>query len=216
MPGFGRRFAADPRDRNFLMRRMLPDARALALPARKTWGINKTALDQGETGTCVGHGWRNFPSLRAAPDECRKPSAFDIYRSAVLKDPWPDNDDEANLPDGDPGSTPAPRYGPGPRPSRSSACSNPTSGRSRCSQRWNGCSRRGRSSWHQLVFQLSPRRRGHRSDLGDCLRRRRPLLPLARSGYAASARALLQLVGRRVGQIGRVLPSLPRPRTADP
>lgn len=103
MPGFGRRFVADPRDHNFLMRRLLPDARTLALPARKTWGINKTALDQGETGTCVGHGWRNF--LRCAPirTTAAKPSAFDIYRSAVLKDPWPDNDDEANLPDGDPG-----------------------------------------------------------------------------------------------------------------
>ena len=34
MPGFGRRFAPDDRDRNFLMRRMLTDARRLALPAR--------------------------------------------------------------------------------------------------------------------------------------------------------------------------------------
>jgi len=103
MPGFGRRFAADPRDHNFLMRRLLPDPRALTLPVRKTWGINKTALDQGETGTCVGHGWRNF--LRCAPlrTTAAKPSAFDIYRSAVPRDPWPDNDDEANLPDGDPG-----------------------------------------------------------------------------------------------------------------
>jgi hypothetical protein len=103
MPGFGRRFAADPRDRNYLMRRMLPDARTLALPTRKTWGINKTALDQGNTGTCVGHAWRNF--LRCAPIRTvrRDPSPFDIYRSAVLKDPWADNDDEANLPDGDSG-----------------------------------------------------------------------------------------------------------------
>ena len=101
MPSFGRRFAADPRDRNFLMRRMLADPRALTLPTRKTWGIAKTALNQGKTGTCVGHAWRNF--LRCAPIRTvtPKPSAFDIYRSAVLKDPWPSNDSEAKLPDGD-------------------------------------------------------------------------------------------------------------------
>jgi hypothetical protein len=102
MPGFGRRFVQDDRDRNFLMRRMLPDARSLALPARKTWGINAKALDQGNTGTCVGHAWRNF--LRCAPIKVEKggPSAFDVYRSAVLKDSWAGNDNEAQLPDGDP------------------------------------------------------------------------------------------------------------------
>jgi hypothetical protein len=103
MPAFGRRFEKDDRDRNFLMRRMLPDARALTLPVRKTWSINAKALDQGDTGTCVGHAWRNF--LRCAPIKTEKagPSPFDIYRAAVLKDSWSDNDDEAQLPDGDPG-----------------------------------------------------------------------------------------------------------------
>lgn len=103
MPGFGRRFAPDNRDRNFLMRRMLADVRTLALPARKTWGIHRTALDQGQTGTCVGHAWRNF--LRCAPIRTERsgPSPFDIYRSAVSKDVWPDNNDEAELPDGDAG-----------------------------------------------------------------------------------------------------------------
>jgi hypothetical protein len=85
------------------MRRMLPDARALTLPVRKTWSINPKALDQGDTGTCVGHAWRNF--LRCAPILTEKtgPSAFDIYRSAVLKDTWSQNDDEAQLPDRDAG-----------------------------------------------------------------------------------------------------------------
>jgi hypothetical protein len=103
MPGFGRRFAPDDRDRNFLMRRMLGDARRLTLPSRKSWGIHRTALDQGNTGTCVGHAWRNF--LRCAPIRTERggPSPFDIYRSAVLKDTWSGNDDEARLPDRDPG-----------------------------------------------------------------------------------------------------------------
>jgi hypothetical protein len=85
------------------MRRMLPDARRLTLPTRKSWSINARALDQGETGTCVGHAWRNF--LRCAPirTEVSGPSAFDIYRSAVVKDTWADNDDEAQLADADPG-----------------------------------------------------------------------------------------------------------------
>ncbi len=103
MPGFGRRYAADDRDRNFLMRRMLPDVRRLTLATRKTWSINSKALDQGDTGTCVGHAWRNF--LRCSPIRTEKggPSAFDVYRSAVLKDPWATNDKEAKLPDGDDG-----------------------------------------------------------------------------------------------------------------
>jgi len=103
MPGFGRRFSRDDRDHDFLMRRMLADAREVALPSRKSWRIQATALDQGSTGTCVGHGWRNF--LRCAPVKTEKtgPSAFDIYREAVKLDPWADNDDEATLPDGDPG-----------------------------------------------------------------------------------------------------------------
>ena len=103
MPGFGRIYLPDERDRDFLMRRMLPDARQLTLPVRKTWRIAATALDQGETGTCVGHAWRNF--LRCAPIRTEQggPSAFDIYRAAVGLDVWADNDDEAALPDADPG-----------------------------------------------------------------------------------------------------------------
>jgi hypothetical protein len=103
MPGFGRRYAPDRRDRGFLMPRMLADVRAVSLPVRRTWAIHGTALDQGDTGTCVGHAWRNF--LRCAPVRTERggPSAFDIYRSAVLKDRWRANNDEARLPDRDPG-----------------------------------------------------------------------------------------------------------------
>jgi len=102
MSGYGRRFSADDRDRGFLMRRMLSDARRIALPARKTWRIASRALDQDPTETCVGHAWRNF--LRCAPilTSALTPSAYDIYRAAVKLDEWPDNDGEARLPDGDP------------------------------------------------------------------------------------------------------------------
>lgn len=102
MPGFGRKFAPDERDRQFLVRRRLR-APGAQQPTRKTWKINATALDQGNTGTCVGHAWRNF--LRCAPIRTEKsgPSAFDIYREAVIVDTWSQNDDEHDLPDGDAG-----------------------------------------------------------------------------------------------------------------
>jgi hypothetical protein len=97
---FGRLHEVDTRDHRFLMTALL-DTTARELPARKTWGVNPAALNQGATGTCVGHGWRNF--LRCTPRRTEKsgPSAWDIYRAAVLRDGWRDNDDESGLPDGD-------------------------------------------------------------------------------------------------------------------
>ena len=88
------------KDEMYLMRRALAAA-GTALPTRRTWPINRLSLDQGQTGTCVGHAWRNF--LRCAPLRTEKsgPSPFDIYRSAVTLDEWSRNDDEAILPDGD-------------------------------------------------------------------------------------------------------------------
>jgi hypothetical protein len=100
--GFGRVAPPDrDKDEMFLMRRALA-APGVPLPTQKTWAISGTSLDQGQTGTCVGHAWRNF--LRCAPMRTEKsgPSPFDIYRSAVTLDEWSENDDEATLPDGDP------------------------------------------------------------------------------------------------------------------
>jgi hypothetical protein len=96
----GRRISHDKRDLGFLLSARLP--RKAALPPSKLWAISSTHLDQGNTGTCVGHGWRNF--LRCAPvrTSAAHPSAYDVYRSAVLLDPWKDNDDESRLRDGDP------------------------------------------------------------------------------------------------------------------
>jgi hypothetical protein len=101
--GFGRIAPPDrDKDEMFLMRRALAAA-GTPLPTRKTWAIGAKALNQGNTGTCVGHAWRNF--LRCAPVQTEKggPSPFDIYRSAVAVDEWTENDDESTLPDGDPG-----------------------------------------------------------------------------------------------------------------
>ena len=102
MPNLGRRVSIDDRDRNFLIRRKLAPP-GTPMPTRKTWAINAASLDQGNTSACIGHAWRNF--LRCAPMKTEKsgPSAWDIYRGAVAVDEWDENDDEASLPDGDPG-----------------------------------------------------------------------------------------------------------------
>ena len=201
MPGFGRRFAEDPRDRNYLMRRMLPDARTLALPTRKTWGINKTALNQGNTGTCVGHAWRNF--LRCAPIRTVRgdPSAFDIYRSSVLKDPWADNDDEANLPDGDSGLDVGTSVRAGAEAVTGFGLlkSYVWAFELQPAVEWvltEGPVVLG-TNWYSS-FQR-PDNGGHRPDLSGRLSRRWPCVPLARCRHAASACAMLQLVGRRSG-----------------
>lgn len=72
------------------------------LPTSKTWPISSNHLDQGETSTCVGHGWCNF--LRCAPVRTKvgEPEAYNIYRGAVVLDPWKENDAEAKLPDASP------------------------------------------------------------------------------------------------------------------
>ena len=101
--GLGRRFSPDDRDRNYLMRRRLA-APGTVLPSRKTWRIAATALDQGNTGTCVGHAWTNW--MRCAPIRTTKnadKTRWELYRLAVADDEWSGNDNEASLPDGDPG-----------------------------------------------------------------------------------------------------------------
>lgn len=73
------------------------------LPNSKLWGSDTHHLDQGVTSTCVGHGWCNF--LRCAPIRSKvgEPMAYNIYKKAILLDPWKENDVEVNIPDGDPG-----------------------------------------------------------------------------------------------------------------
>lgn len=99
MNGLGRRVSVDVRDRAFMMAAALP-LMAVPMPPVKAWAIGGKSLDQQSTSTCVGHAWRNF--LRCAPLQSeRGPSAFDLYREAILLDPWPDNDNEKGLPDYD-------------------------------------------------------------------------------------------------------------------
>lgn len=91
MPGFGRLEAVDPRDENHLMQMVLSTAPAPAAIVDKITYRTGTYVDQGETGTCVGQGWRNL--LSAEPIRTTKgPSAFDIYDAAIAIDEWKQND----------------------------------------------------------------------------------------------------------------------------
>src|SRR5690349_6626303 len=92
---FARRKSPDSRDCNYLLKRLLAPAGA-PLPISKTWAIANKNLDQGDTGTCVGHGWANF--LRCAPTQtsATTQTAFKIYDAAILLDEWTDNDHDTD------------------------------------------------------------------------------------------------------------------------
>lgn len=93
--GLGRLNSADPRDANYPLRQLLR-------PAAPTWNYAywafpyRTPLDQGNTGTCVGHGWKH--NLMSAPGRAItatvEPTALTIYRECCHNDEWPGNDNE--------------------------------------------------------------------------------------------------------------------------
>lgn len=91
--GLGRRAALDLRDARFPLRALL--APAVPRRPRRLWPLFHAPLDQGRTGTCVGHGWEHW--MMAAPtvkkDPLLPPNAYDLYRGACTLDEWADNDD---------------------------------------------------------------------------------------------------------------------------
>ena len=92
---FGRLPSVDPRDLAHPMRAAVPSR--VPLPDFKYWATG-SVLDQGKTGTCVGHGWAGW--LMASPTRTRNgPPPFTIYRECVAVDEWSQNDAEAGGPD---------------------------------------------------------------------------------------------------------------------
>ncbi len=85
--GLGRIPVVDDRDRAYTMRALL----ASAPPAGTRLYNAGAVLDQGRTGTCVGHSWRQWLSSALIMTK-GGPDAFAIYRRACLLDTWPDND----------------------------------------------------------------------------------------------------------------------------
>jgi hypothetical protein len=110
MPGLGLRVETltpqgkDPRNANFPLAAIVETDESL-LPNAATWLTSRKALDQGNTGTCVGHAGRGFldhpPVVQVKPGQ--PPTQWDLYRGCVLRDWWTENDDEALLPDRHPG-----------------------------------------------------------------------------------------------------------------
>jgi hypothetical protein len=92
MPGLGRIHAPDESDRNFLLAE-LPQAK-VAQRVSHLWAYFDQIMDQGDTGTCVGHGWKGW--LATAPviqsDTQMPPYPFDIYDACIQVDEWTDND----------------------------------------------------------------------------------------------------------------------------
>lgn len=92
MPGLGRIPEKKPQQQNYLIRTQLP-AREVELPEKRYWD-SVVNLDQGNTGTCVGHGFahrlEDGPIKR--PDQDVDP--FEIYKLATHLDPWPGNEDD--------------------------------------------------------------------------------------------------------------------------
>lgn len=87
--GLGRLLAPDPRDRNYMALEAVPEI----VPIRSVMHYSHTILNQGNTGTCVGHGWKGLlVSGPAVHGVAAPPSAVDIYCEAIVLDEWTDND----------------------------------------------------------------------------------------------------------------------------
>jgi hypothetical protein len=93
-PRLGRR---PHQDRNFLhlatQHRTAQLDAVVSLAKHHIWPKRSPILNQGQTGTCVGHGFEY--RLRGAPFSHRAtavPDAFAIYDLATTLDPWPEND----------------------------------------------------------------------------------------------------------------------------
>jgi hypothetical protein len=91
MPGFGRIYAPDPRDHQFMLAPLTSQA---TRRASKLWAYFDKPMNQGNTGTCVGHGWKGWlataPIIQSGVSEA--PHPFDIYDAAIMLDEWPTND----------------------------------------------------------------------------------------------------------------------------
>jgi hypothetical protein len=90
---FGRIPQYDPRNENFPFRAALtaPFVEPTDWPV---WAVFNKALNQGQTGTCVGHATKHWmlvaPTIQTKAN--KYPTAFDLYLEACKNDPWSEND----------------------------------------------------------------------------------------------------------------------------
>lgn len=92
-PRLGRRYEADPRNNNFPVRALL---RRVAYQEPRTWIWNcLKVLDQGQEGSCVGHGFAHEMLTDPYPrKDIGSSDAFNIYRLAQRMDEYPGEDYE--------------------------------------------------------------------------------------------------------------------------
>lgn len=89
-PRLGRLPQYDLRNRRFLYR----DAAADDVPVfTKVWDLPQENLDQGNEGTCVGHGFTQEGAALPVPvSGCDHTFALGWFDAAALRDPWPGED----------------------------------------------------------------------------------------------------------------------------
>jgi hypothetical protein len=95
--GFGRIHKPDSRDLLYPMRALMatPEQPKVQRIVNQITYRRGPILDQGQTGTCVGHGWRAF--MNGAPIMTSQgPTAMEIYDRATQLDDIPDNDHDTD------------------------------------------------------------------------------------------------------------------------
>lgn len=96
LPGTGLRFDHDPRNDMHPMRMHLPPLSETkqTRSAEKWWDFGFPSLNQGSTGTCVGHAGKHWmlcePVVQTQPQD--NPTAFDLYNGACDNDGISGND----------------------------------------------------------------------------------------------------------------------------
>lgn len=87
--GLGRQIAVDNRDQLHPMQSLLP--KRITVTSKSWWDLGAW-LDQGQTGTCVGHAWAHWvEDSPVNPADTIDP--FAVYAEACQLDEWVDNDD---------------------------------------------------------------------------------------------------------------------------
>ena len=79
----GRKYVPD--DRDFRVDRIHPAHAAAPLPPSALWA-DAAVLDQGDTGTCVGHGWAGWGDSAPVVDSFVEKDALAIYYEATCLD----------------------------------------------------------------------------------------------------------------------------------
>jgi hypothetical protein len=97
LPGLGRLRAPDPRDHRYLISDT-PAAKAVVARHTHTWGFRGPPADQGQTGTCVAHGWKHWLATKPVQQSPlgKPPAPFEIYDWCIANDEFCDNDHDTD------------------------------------------------------------------------------------------------------------------------